>query len=1032
MNVFTLKLKFKREVKIFFSIFCLLVLSSIYVPAQKTFIYLDPELPYKTGLELFEKQKYAAAQKEFEKILANPEGIPLNTAAEAEFYYAVCAMELHNKDAEYLLVKFTEHHKESPRVNMARFYLGKLFYRQKNYNKAAQWFAETDITDFNQEDLAEYHFRYGYSNYNLNEYEKASKSFAEIKDKDTKYSAAAAYYYSQIAYLNKNYETALQGFLKLKDSENFGPVVPLYITRIYFMQQKYDMLLEYAVPLLDSGNTKNRADMLRLVAESHYKKGACNKAVEALEEYISLSPNDSRTDFYQLGYCYYKMGNCNKAIENFKKLTTLSDSLSQNAYYHLADCFVKSGDKSSARNAFLSASKMKYDEAITEDAMFSYAKLTYETSLQPAALDAFKSFINAYPKSARIDEANEMLVSIFTTTKNYRDALTTIESIKTKTPRIKAAYQKAAYYRGTELYSDNQTAEAETLFEAAIREPADPKISALALYWRGEAQYRLNKFDNAIKSYTDFIYSPPAVTMSNYNTANYNIGYCYFKKEDYANALVWFRKFIREKDDAARYTDALLRIADAFFVQKDYYSATDYYDRAVSGKTKSADYAYFQKGVIMGLLGKNTEKINALENILRKYPSSPYFDDALYETAFAHFQNGNSSEALSGYKKIVNEYPQSSYVKKALNGEGLVYYNNKQDDLALQTYKKVITQYPSSPEAKEALVQIKNIYVKMNNVEEYFAYAKTVPSASVTAGEQDTLTYQSAELRYTGGDCDKAIPEFDNYLSKYPNGAFTLNASFYQAQCYYQKGKYDDALQGFLYVLNGQNNSFTEKSLLYAAEISFVRKKQYSDALGFYSRLESSADFPENITKAVAGEMRCHFLLQQYEQTITQAQKLLSMTDVSPQLQNETHLLYGKSAYNLNDLAAAQQQLSFLAKLTGSEAAAEAKYYLALIQYQLKNYKESHKLCFEVINKTPSYDYWVTKSFILLADNYVAQGDTFQAMETYKSVAENYQRTPSDPDDLREIAKQKYDAIKPKEPGLKKEAPVKEEEEDEE
>ena len=37
--------------------------------------------------------------------------------------------------------------------------------------------------------------------------------------------------------------------------------------------------------------------------------------------------------------------------------------------------------------------------------------------------------------------------------------------------------------------------------------------------------------------------------------------------------------------------------------------------------------------------------------------------------------------------------------------------------------------------------------------------------------------------------------------------------------------------------------------------------------------------------------------------------------------------------------------------------------------------------------------------------------DTFQAKETYKSIAENYEKNASDPDDLKTIAKQKLDAI---------------------
>ncbi|MBK5285329.1 MAG: tetratricopeptide repeat protein, partial [Bacteroidia bacterium] len=667
--------KISRYYTVAFLFFALILLSKISF-AQRTYIYLDPELSYKTGLELFEKQKYAAAQKEFSKTLDSEVRLDENTMAEAEYYHAVCAMELFNKDAEYLLIKFTEHHRESPRVNMARFQLGKLFYRLKNYRKSAQWLAETDVSDFNEEDLAEYHFKNGYANYNLSEYEKATKSFAEIKDKNTKYSPAAGYYYSHIAYLNKNYETALQGFLKLKDSENFGPVVPYYIAQIYFLQERYDDLIRYAVPLLDSGSTKNRADVLRMVAEAYFKKGMCEKAIPNLEEYISLSPNTNRTDFYQIAYCYYKTNNCNKAIENFKKVTDQNDSLAQNAYYHLADCFLKTKDKTSARSSFLSASKMKYDEAITEDAMFSYAKMTFETSFQPNAIDAFKSFIKTYPDSKHIDEANEMLVEIFTTTKNYRDALAVIETMKSKSPRIKAAYQKSAYFRGVELFNDNKSEEAIKLFDVAIKESSDAKISALALYWKAEAQYRQNKFDDAIKSYSDFLYTPKAVSFSIYNLANYNIGYCYFKKENYSDALTWFRKFIREKNagDGARYNDAILRIADAFFVEKDYYNAMDYYERAVNEKAKATDYAYFQKGVIQGLLSKNNEKIATLQNILSKYPSSPYFDDALYETAFANFQTGNGNEALRGYKKIVSDHPQSSYVKKALLGEGLVYY----------------------------------------------------------------------------------------------------------------------------------------------------------------------------------------------------------------------------------------------------------------------------------------------------------------------------------------------------------------------
>ena len=38
----------------------------------------------------------------------------------------------------------------------------------------------------------------------------------------------------------------------------------------------------------------------------------------------------------------------------------------------------------------------------------------------------------------------------------------------------------------------------------------------------------------------------------------------------------------------------------------------------------------------------------------------------------------------------------------------------------------------------------------------------------------------------------------------------------------------------------------------------------------------------------------------------------------------------------------------------------------------------------------PNYDYWVAKTYILLADNYVALKDNFQAKATLKSIIDNY------------------------------------------
>jgi hypothetical protein len=60
----------------------------------------------------------------------------------------------------------------------------------------------------------------------------------------------------------------------------------------------------------------------------------------------------------------------------------------------------------------------------------------------------------------------------------------------------------------------------------------------------------------------------------------------------------------------------------------------------------------------------------------------------------------------------------------------------------------------------------------------------------------------------------------------------------------------------------------------------------------------------------------------------------------------------------------------------------------------------------------PNYDYWIAKTFILLADDYVALKDNFQAKATLQSVLDNYKGT----DEILPTAQQKLDKISPRKP----------------
>src|SRR5690606_22456390 len=138
-------------------------------------------------------------------------------------------------------------------------------------------------------------------------------------------------------------------------------------------------------------------------------------------------------------------------------------------------------------------------------------------------------------------------------------------------------------------------------------------------------------------------------------------------------------------------------------------------------KTFDADYALFQISLCQGLNQNQSSKVQNLEKLLSEFPESDFEDDALYELGRAYERMGRNADALKLYQKIINEYEFSAYYQKALLQTGLIHYNNGDYNKSLVSYKEVVENYPGTPEAQAALSGIRNNYVELNNINEYFS-----------------------------------------------------------------------------------------------------------------------------------------------------------------------------------------------------------------------------------------------------------------------------------------------------------------------
>ena len=975
------------------SLIILFFIIPLSLSGQKTPVYEYGDNDYLEGLQLYEKEKYGAARQVFDRLISSHPDSRSEILSEASFYMAMSAIELRNDDSEYLVHTFISTYPESPHVNEAAFRLADYFYDKNSWAMCISWYNKVDRYKLDTNELSEYHFKKGYSCYQRKDFEAARVEFYEILDIKSAYNAPAVYYYSHIHYEDGNYETALMGFRKIDSDPLFSGIAPYYISQILFIQKKYDEVIEYAPALMDSVSERRLGEMAKIIGESYFMKKRYKEAIPYLETYQSNAAAYTIRDRYQLAFAYYSNGEYENAMKLFEQISYRKTEIAQSALYQLADCYIKLGDKNKARVAFSQAAQMDFDPRIQQDALFNFAKVTYELSYTPfnEAIRAFELYIRTYPAADNTDEAYNYLVMAYLSTRNYSMAMASLEKIRLRDDNIDRAHQKVAFYRGLELYKNLRFDEAVDALEVSLKYAAhDPVIAARTFFWLGEAAYRTGDRRTAKMYYEEFLKNERAREQSEYSLCHYSMGYLHFDAEEYHVASEWFAKYLQLEsgNNSATISDAYNRIADCRFIATDYMQAIDYYERCIESGKADVDYAMFQKGFTLGLLGRTSEKVDVLRQLISQQSQSSFVDDALFEIGRSYVMLNRRQDALDYYERVINEYPNSVYASKSYNQLGLIYYNEGDYENALKYYRQVATSYPGTPEANNALTSIKNIYVREDNVDGYLDFVSGL-GHDITMSEQDSLTYTAAEMVYMQGDCDETVRAFKEYLEEFPGGRYLLNAHYYKGDCQLKLHQDEEALESLEYIISQPKNMFTMPALEAASKINF-RTGDYHRAAENYREMIRMAEQKKDVFDAHVGLMRCYFELGEYTNTIDAARQLLVLDKIQEEFIREANFKIAKSFQELNETDFAMDYYKKVAHEVNSREGAESEYRIIELMYDKGEIDQAEEEVYKFIEMNTPHQYWMGMAFLTLSDIYIAKGDEFSAIYSLQSLIDYY------------------------------------------
>lgn len=967
---------------------------SISSSAQQTHYFDDPQAYFRQGKEFFEHEYYSLAFPIFRDLKYSlRETDRSNNSVEyqdVKYYYLVCALEQNDQTAVAAAQDYIELENNAPRVGMLSYHLAEYYFRQKDYTAAVKLYEQADIDNLSNREIADMKFHQGYGYFTQKQFDKAIPLFNAIRQlsKDPNY-IDANYYYGFICFYRKDYGEALTAFSVVQDNPIYEKVVPYYVANIYLVQGKKDQAIEYAEARLKKGNQYYDAELRQLVGHGYYEKQDFVRALPFLELYVTQSKKVGREDLYELSYCYYQTKNWNKAIDGFKQLGGKEDSLAQNSMYLLGDAYLRTGQKGNARNAFLFCSMNSSNPKQMEISRFNYSKLSYELGYQDVALTELKNFLQQYPNSDNAREGRELLISVLAGTNNYKDALSLLDSLDHPSDVAKRLIPRILYGRATELVNDGMLIEADALLDKALKNPNNGSVLPYIQFWKAEIAYRLNKIDDAIRFYLEYLKSGNVNGEVNPTDARYNLGYCFLKKENYRQAQGFFEQVVRTPkiNSSPLEQDAYVRDADCYYMNRDYKTALNMYNKVLDFSWPAGDYATFQKAMIAGV-GNGRQKITLLNSIIRLYPTSSLSADVNMETAGTYLAGEQYQEALPYLKNVLRSPSADALKPKAYLRSGIALYNLNKNAEALNQYDSLLRQFPNSPEAQDALDNAKTIYVEEGRSSEYVNFAKGM-GVQVSATQEDQLAYEEAEVQFNNGNFDAAIQRFETYLSKFPDGKYSLEANYYKSEIYFSRKDWAKAVVGYSAVADKAPNKFGEKSLLQAARLYFFNLKDYANAEKYFGKLKDFATSEENKMEAMRGLLRCQYQLQKWPDAVANAKDLLTQKGLSTDDKVLANMAIAKSYQVHGDCTTALQYFRIAAGLTKSAYGAEARFEIADCLFKGNELKDAEKAAFEVINKSGSYEEWVTRSYLLLGDIYFAEKDYFNAKATFQSIVEN-------------------------------------------
>ncbi len=982
----------KTRISRYLSLMLLLLPVSVPAGAQGDLTWADK---LESARKLYYSGSYYAAEKAFDALLPVEEKGKGLRASEVEAYKVLCAIALDRVNVDGLVKVFSDKYPNAPELSMIKYSLASNYFERGLYAEAADIFAGVEEKNLYRDWRTEYRFKRAFSEMTRGNLKVAAPLFESVVGaRKGKFTYPALYYLGYVYYLDRRFADAYKLFVRSSEDSRFKMMSDYYALESKFMTGDHYYVSSNGDMVYAEVTQDLKPNVARMLSESNFAMGETTLAQRYMDTFEASGTQMSRKDYYYSGMLAHNLNSWERALGYFSKVTEgEKDSLCQSALYYEANSYLNTGNKIAAMKDFKAASEMAYDKVISEDALFNFAKLSFDVN---SDISQFSRYQELYPGSARNDVIYNYMAMAFVGEKDYASAVDMLRKISKPDAEVTSNLQKASFLRAMQLIEGGAYRSAVPMLELSVANGKDdPELSNLASFWDAECLFRDGRYREAVNINKKLISDPLFRKSPEYPMSLFNQGYCCFKDGDYAAAAESFTAYLNCAD-AIYEKDALIRLADCWFMENAYDKAASAY-QAVCDRYPGSDdlYPNLQAAISYGLSGNETTKLQLLKDAVANHAGAPLYPQALYELGLAYVQAGKDRDAAECFQSLQNPSPDNAYFAKSTLALAMISTNVGQYNKSIEYYKKLLNAAPESPEAQDALVGLENVYGIINRPAEYLAYIDEKGLSSLKSEEErEKMLFNSAEQLYRSGNYATAMNSLQDFVAAYPSGANTVTAQYYLAETLRRTGRKEAACDMYREVIDA-GGMYKEPSLSSFGQLSY-ELEHYQRAAGAFSELASLATMDDVRCGAFSGLMRSRYRARQMDEAVAAADSVLTYTFAAHDVLREAKFIKAKALASRGDRDAALAIYKSLISDCSDAYGAESAYQLVLDAYNCADHEAVEQRVFAFSDtKTPQV-YWLAKSFLVLGDSYFDRGETEQAEATWKSVAEGYKSDGED------------------------------------